>query len=1763
MRRSIRRLLAWTVALALLVGVLPAVGAVDADDLEQIDLENGNFENGTEFWTLAGLPGEVIDNSSSAENASAVLNLWASNDEAVEIFAGYTLTLTPGFYQFSFEMDGMDADSQLYYTVSSGGEILCNAGPIVTTGWDQWAWYETEIFELTERASVTFALHGTAPQGYWGHLDNLSLYGTGEVYVELPEIELPNGDFEDGDGSHWSLGSDYDDSSVQLNGGSAVNGSYVLNLWKSDSSDYSSLVSYRVRLRPGSYKFSFDIEGKDGGGYVQAVLDSDGINYYESNYLYTEGWDSWKTYETGIIRLEENTTLDFMLMIEMDAGYWAKLDNLRLYGTGGIVGQGTQTRNIALPNSDFENGTEYWKLYGLSGDVLDNSASAQNASQVLNLWVSDDEPAQIAANYSVLLTEGYYRFDFMMDGAAMDSNLRYTVSDGNSELLDGGPVVTTGWDDWQAFSTGQFHVEETSLVTFSLHGVTPAGYWGHLDNLALYGTGDIEMPEILLPNSDFEYGDGSYWKLDVFGNSQVIQDSGDSVNNSYVLDLRASSSFVVRYPVNLTSGSYRLAFDIEGSAGGEISHLVAFSASDMCVYESDPIPTRGTDEWFTFMTPEFTVDASGILRIEIDGGLSYGEWYHIDNLRLFGDGHLSDALPPMNTDDGNFDYGGSNWSIQGFSDPGWNSGSEVNSSYCLPLWISDEEDTQASASYLMHLLPGSYELSYDLEGKEGLSGLHALVSTLGAESSDESAPLRSGDTLLYDSGELETHGYDLWETHRTDTFTLAQPGWVKFELSGTVPAGYWGHFDNLQLFGDGDYYPEHFPHDPTLVVPKVPGVEDYEFVRGADISSYLSLVNAGAQFYDYEGNPLDDMEFFQLLFHAGFNYVRIRVWVDPFDAQGRGYGGGNNDLDTAKYLARLATDVGLRVLIDFHYSDFWADPGKQQAPKAWAGYNLSEKVAAVEEYTYNSLKTIKQWCSDGYLVDMVQIGNETTSGVCGETGWSNMAQIFAAGARAVRRLDEERMEETKVTIHFTNPERSSTIKGFADRLNQYGVDYDVFATSWYPYWHGTTDNLTNVLKYVADTYDKEVLVAETSWAWTLDDGDGHDNTVRVGSNDSGNAYPFSQQGQADELVAATQAVTAVGEKGLGVFYWENAWIPVQYAYDANGNLDPAILASNQAAWEQYGCGWASSYAGEYQTDAAQWHGGSAVDNQAMFDFNGQALDSLWSWYYMMYGTEALFGKEVESVEGVELELNIGDSVTLPETVQVTYNLDGTIAEPVEWNADDLAAVDVNTPGVYTVRGTVTLSFGLGTAETTATVTVNHPNLLLNFDFESSDLSMYAFTGNHDWSTDTPHGGNRCLHFYNSNASVLDFSQTVTLQPGEYSFSLFAQGDAKGGTEQYIYVSLAEETLTESFALAGWAVWQNPELRFTVTQETAVTVGAHIAYGAGGWGTFDDLCLRLTAQPEPTPAEPIETSDLRVFSSISVGTDMVVTWSARKSDVQSYEKFWIEVVKHAPEGDESYRYGAEEDEGLTENTSTWQADFTHVFAKEMGLEIEARLCAQDAGGQIYRSPAKTVCIRDYLAGRLTATNNRVEQRVLCADILNYGAAAQKYLNYETDHLVNQELTTEQLAKLRQYQTKTLPAVEKTNGNYRPEGQSNILFNSVSLDNEVILTLNVRANENDEVKILRKDHESGTVLEILDAAWNGSSFTVEYKGIGAEQMRVAYDFVAQINGVETGNVRTWSVEGYVGEIRNENLPLKTAMANALLTYGDSAAAYFAAQ
>lgn len=638
--------------------------------------------------------------------------------------------------------------------------------------------------------------------------------------------------------------------------------------------------------------------------------------------------------------------------------------------------------------------------------------------------------------------------------------------------------------------------------------------------------------------------------------------------------------------------------------------------------------------------------------------------------------------------------------------------------------------------------------------------------------------------------------------------------------------------------GVGSIYGKNpVPQEADIYVPYIEGTTDEDgFMRGMDVSSVLAIYNSwqeadgSSHFKNFEGEELDIQGFFNLLHDSGTNYIRIRVWNDPFDADGNGYGGGNNDIEAAIEMGQYATNAGMKVLIDFHYSDFWADPNKQMVPKAWENYTIDEKADALYEYTKDCLLKLKE---AGVDVGMVQIGNEITNGMSGEVNWPNITQLLSAGSKAVKDVNSDIL----VAVHFTNPEQAGLLANRAKKLYNYGVEYDVFACSYYPFWHGSLENLTEVLRDVADTYDKKVIVAETSWAFTLEEGDGSGNTVGVGSNDKVGGYEFSAQGQAAELAGVIQAVKDVGEKGVGVFYWEPAWIPVQVY-----NGTEASFAANQALWEKYGSGWASSYAGVYDPhDAGRYYGGSAVDNQALFDFEGNPLESLNTYKYVQTGTTG-FAVRITDVESVALECNVGNALELPTELQVQYNFGSPQNLAVVWNEAEVAAVNTNTPGNYTIHGSITTDEG--EMETVCEVAVKYVNQLKNGNFEDEDMSMYTVEGTagNSRTSDDPHSGSYSFHFYNAGSVDFFVEQTVTLNKGNYVFSLYAQGGNVGeGADTYAYVKIGEDVITDPIVFSGWTVWQYPVISFEVDQDgVEVTVGVNVtAAWDGAWGTLDD------------------------------------------------------------------------------------------------------------------------------------------------------------------------------------------------------------------------------------------------------------------------------------------------------------------------------------
>ena len=594
-----------------------------------------------------------------------------------------------------------------------------------------------------------------------------------------------------------------------------------------------------------------------------------------------------------------------------------------------------------------------------------------------------------------------------------------------------------------------------------------------------------------------------------------------------------------------------------------------------------------------------------------------------------------------------------------------------------------------------------------------------------------------------------------------------------------------------------------------------------------DASAVLALENSGVKYYNFDG---EEQDVFQTLSEAGVNYIRLRVWNDPYDENGNGYGGGNNDLPTAIELGKRATKYGMKVCIDFHYSDFWADPKRQHAPKAWEGMEIDEKCDALYDYTKDSLT---QLFDEGVDVEMVQVGNEINNGMAGEYYLPNVTQLLKSGTKAVREIADTYNKDIQVVIHYTNIESNGEIDSLASNLQNNDVDYDIMGLSYYPFWDGSFDNMQRISRYIQKTYNKKVMIAETSYCYTSEDGDGSGNSL-VGTDDIVKGYPATVQSQATMV---RDVCAAANEAGLeGVFYWEGTWIPV----------GPAT-ADNSPIWEKYGSGWASSYASDYDPDdAGLYYGGCSWDNQAMFDFTGRPLPSLNVFKYLKDGHDVPLA--VDYVSDVSVTCNAGSAIELPEQVDVIYNNHAANTQAdVTWDEAQVAAVDPNVDGEYDITGSVDGGFTV-----TCHVKVILKNLVQNPSFEDADTSMWKVTYEGDSNptdyqnkTDDAHTGDIAFHFW-SGDSDMEFSieqEFTDLEAGTYRLSVFAQGgDMSADAEMELYAVTSDGEQTESFMVTTYNDWKNPTIPEIQVTDGTLTIGVRMKCNVSSWGTVDDFTL---------------------------------------------------------------------------------------------------------------------------------------------------------------------------------------------------------------------------------------------------------------------------------------------------------------------------------
>jgi arabinogalactan endo-1,4-beta-galactosidase len=338
------------------------------------------------------------------------------------------------------------------------------------------------------------------------------------------------------------------------------------------------------------------------------------------------------------------------------------------------------------------------------------------------------------------------------------------------------------------------------------------------------------------------------------------------------------------------------------------------------------------------------------------------------------------------------------------------------------------------------------------------------------------------------------------------------------------------------------------------------GALDPVRIKGADISHLTKNEDYGAVYRDHRGKRGDAV---RILRQNGVNWARLKVWVNPAD--------GYNSKARVLAMAKRAKAQGMRLLIDFHYSDAWADPGKQNKPAAWADLPFDGLRQALYDHTYDVISALRR---QGTPADMAQVGNEINGGLLWPDGrwdnWDGLAALLTAGSEAVTAASPS----TKVALHLAEGGDNGGHVWWFDNAIARGVPFDVIALSHYVYWHGPLGALQANLFDLSARYGKPIALVETAYGFTLEEND-HEANIFNASLEQAGGYPATPQGQADALRDMFNVVAAVPGT-LGVVYWEPTWTAVD------------------------GAGW----------DPADPTSGDGWENQAVFDYSGRALPAL-------------------------------------------------------------------------------------------------------------------------------------------------------------------------------------------------------------------------------------------------------------------------------------------------------------------------------------------------------------------------------------------------------------------------------------------------------------------------------------------------------------------------------------------------------------------------
>jgi arabinogalactan endo-1,4-beta-galactosidase len=389
---------------------------------------------------------------------------------------------------------------------------------------------------------------------------------------------------------------------------------------------------------------------------------------------------------------------------------------------------------------------------------------------------------------------------------------------------------------------------------------------------------------------------------------------------------------------------------------------------------------------------------------------------------------------------------------------------------------------------------------------------------------------------------------------------------MHIKLTATIMLIFWAFAMN-SCSDDDKSFDQEFPNAPV------------DFYMGVDLSYVNQIMDHGGEYKD-DGEQKTPYEIFN---DRGANTVRLRLWHNPTwtkDVYGASGSQLYSDLKDVELAIQRSREQEMEVLLDFHYSDIWADPGHQDIPDAWKNItSLDVLEDSVYNYTHKVLSYLE---SKDLLPNLVQIGNETNCGMMytnalagfphlnGCNGnWENLGRVFNSAIRAVRDVTENTEIETKIIIHVADP---VNVQYFFGHLTNEGdvTDFEMIGFSYYPLWHTgvSLDNLSTKIAEFKSTFDKDVVILETAYPWTTEGDDSYNNLFGGQTPIAG--YSFSVGGQLNIMKKITQEVHDGG--GKGVMYWEPAWI-------SSGAKD-------------------------------LWGTGSAWENSTFFDFNGNAIESI-------------------------------------------------------------------------------------------------------------------------------------------------------------------------------------------------------------------------------------------------------------------------------------------------------------------------------------------------------------------------------------------------------------------------------------------------------------------------------------------------------------------------------------------------------------------------